>query len=224
MLALELSDRSASVAVGSPGGTITVEPLAHSRRSGDGLLCSVQMVLERAGIAREELAAIGLSRGPGSFTGLRVAIATAKMMAMALGVEIISIPTALGVAVATNPDGPALIALSAKHDSAWVSRATRDGRWSVHTGSIMTSAEFSVAIHDGAVTSVVGDDHLPDSFHRACTEHGVSILPPIYDAGAVLGACLDRWKDGEIDDPMTLLPLYPRMPEAVRIHQERKSE
>lgn len=55
------------------------------------LLRSAEELLDKAGIARSDLDGIGVVRGPGSFTGLRVGLATAKGLALAAGCPLIGI-------------------------------------------------------------------------------------------------------------------------------------
>ncbi len=57
------------------------------------LLPSIERVLDQAGCTLQEIELIGVSRGPGSFTGLRISMATAKGLSFGLGIPVVSIPT-----------------------------------------------------------------------------------------------------------------------------------
>ncbi|MEO8649028.1 MAG: tRNA (adenosine(37)-N6)-threonylcarbamoyltransferase complex dimerization subunit type 1 TsaB, partial [Acidobacteriota bacterium] len=56
------------------------------RGSSDQLLPNIQKIIEKAGIADQQLHAIAVSNGPGSYTGIRIGIATALGLSTALGI------------------------------------------------------------------------------------------------------------------------------------------
>ncbi len=64
-----------------------VAKTAHSEK----LLSFIDAVLTEAGITVEELSAIGINIGPGSFTGLRIGLSTAKGMAFPLGIPVLPV-------------------------------------------------------------------------------------------------------------------------------------
>ncbi len=70
----------------------SVEVAAH-RASNTLLLPTIDQTLTELGISREEIACVCVGRGPGSFTGVRIAMATAKGIASALGVALIGVST-----------------------------------------------------------------------------------------------------------------------------------
>ena len=63
--------------------------VTHSRR----LLKAVDYLLQEAGLSWPQIDGIGVSLGPGSFTGLRIGMATAKGLAAAAGKALIGIPS-----------------------------------------------------------------------------------------------------------------------------------
>ena len=68
----------------------TLQPeTSHSRR----LLGSIQAMMAAANVHWRDLAAVAVSQGPGSFTGLRIGLAAAKGMAMAADLPLIGVPT-----------------------------------------------------------------------------------------------------------------------------------
>ena len=75
----------------------SVEVRAH-RASNTQLLPHVDELLAEHGIARVDIACVACGRGPGSFTGVRIAMATAKGVASALGVGLVGFSTLDAVA------------------------------------------------------------------------------------------------------------------------------
>ncbi|WP_241156025.1 tRNA (adenosine(37)-N6)-threonylcarbamoyltransferase complex transferase subunit TsaD [Adlercreutzia sp. ZJ154] len=66
---------------------------AAKRASNTQLLPRIDQLLKREGINREDIACVCVGRGPGSFTGVRIAMATAKGIASALEVALIGVST-----------------------------------------------------------------------------------------------------------------------------------
>ena len=78
-----------------PVATLEVEA---RRASNTQLLPRVDALLRDAGISRGQLACVCVGRGPGSFTGVRIAMATAKGIAQALGVALVGVSSLDAVA------------------------------------------------------------------------------------------------------------------------------
>lgn len=96
LLALETSGKSGSVAVlhHSDGQLVCdSETLSPDAGSAKTLAPAIERLLAKNGIEMQRLSAIALLTGPGSFTGLRVGVATAKAMAYALQIPTIDIDT-----------------------------------------------------------------------------------------------------------------------------------
>ena len=90
-LTIDTASDMASVAL-SREGALEVEltwrcPRNHSRE----LLPAVQHLMQRSGVGKGELTAVFVCIGPGSYTGLRVGIASAKGLAFALGLPIVGV-------------------------------------------------------------------------------------------------------------------------------------
>ncbi|WP_300628872.1 tRNA (adenosine(37)-N6)-threonylcarbamoyltransferase complex transferase subunit TsaD [uncultured Adlercreutzia sp.] len=81
----------------------TVEPVASveveaRRASNTQLLPSIDRLCAQAGVTREDLVCVAVGRGPGSFTGVRIAMATAKGIASALEVGLVGVSSLDAVA------------------------------------------------------------------------------------------------------------------------------
>lgn len=87
-LALDTSTSQGSVAVGQGGHVLGRTVLERQGEHAARLVPAVQSALESAGVDLAELGGVVVGAGPGSFTGVRVAAATAKGLCHALGVPL----------------------------------------------------------------------------------------------------------------------------------------
>ncbi|HEX5758522.1 MAG TPA: tRNA (adenosine(37)-N6)-threonylcarbamoyltransferase complex dimerization subunit type 1 TsaB [Thermoanaerobaculia bacterium] len=101
VLALDAGSPQVSVALGRGGEVLAArsEAIARSSRR---LLEMIDEALAEAGVEREALRGIVALRGPGSFTGLRVGLATALGLHLALGVPAAAVPTLLVLAASAG--------------------------------------------------------------------------------------------------------------------------
>ena len=108
LLAFELATEACSVAVWVDGEVRERFELAPRRHAELSLPWAEQLLAE-AGIARTQLDAIAVGRGPGAFTGVRLAIAIGQGIALALDRPIVPVSTlaALAMRAAASPRGPA---------------------------------------------------------------------------------------------------------------------
>lgn len=99
ILALDTATNTATIALVDDDGRVLVE-LAHdtSGRTSD-LLVPIDRACREAGVAPRALAAIAVGAGPGSFTGLRIGMATAKGIAFACGCPLWAVSTLAALAV-----------------------------------------------------------------------------------------------------------------------------
>jgi tRNA threonylcarbamoyladenosine biosynthesis protein TsaB len=106
ILCLETTTNVCSVALGDRGRTAHLreinDPGAHSGR----LTLFVQELLSEAGLRPDQLEAIAVSAGPGSYTGLRIGVATAKALCYALDRPLIAVPTLESLAWASRTAHP----------------------------------------------------------------------------------------------------------------------
>lgn len=188
--------------------------MSHSRR----LLGSVEWLMQAAGVRWEDLNAVAVSTGPGSFTGLRIGMAAAKAIAMATGSSLIGVPTLDALACCADEKNRLVCSLlDARKQQLYAGfyRATETG------GPLRLSDPVVVEPRQllagiGEPVLLVGPgakvyrQHVPDS-------HGVEVLadyltlPRALHVGLLAG---DKLRRGDIMDPLTAAPVYVRAPEA----------
>jgi tRNA threonylcarbamoyladenosine biosynthesis protein TsaB len=93
ILALETSTREASVALLENGAVAATTVLNAGQRSAQSLAPSLEQQLRCTGWSPQDVSLVAVGRGPGSFTGLRVGVTTAKVFAYAVGAEVLGIDT-----------------------------------------------------------------------------------------------------------------------------------
>lgn len=111
VLAIDSSTRSAYVAVEVDGRIAAEEAVTAQANASSALLPAVDRAVRAAGLAPADLAAVVAGGGPGSFTGLRIAAATAKGIVASLRVPLFAYSGLMGFAAAQREPGRAVCAL-----------------------------------------------------------------------------------------------------------------
>ena len=103
VLALETTEAAASLAAFGDGNLVLEINLDSNKRSAQALAPGVRELLRRAGWRATDLDLVAVSIGPGSFTGVRVGVTTAKVLAYTAGAEVLGVETPATIAAAV-PD------------------------------------------------------------------------------------------------------------------------
>src|SRR5215210_819619 len=107
LLAFDTATEQVSVALAAHGRIWTHEG-AGGARSSATFLPAVRALLDEAGVGVRDLEAIAFGRGPGAFTGLRVACSVAQGLAFGAGRPVLPIDTLLAVAEDARSGAPGL--------------------------------------------------------------------------------------------------------------------
>ena len=224
-LAIETSGRSGSVTLGRGDEIVTTVELQHKRRHNVELIPTIDALCREHDVKPDAIGQIYVSLGPGSFTGLRVGITTAKMLALANHVEVFGIPTLDVLAENAPPETEHVaVCLNLKRDTVHSAVYQRGGdRWSaIIEPKLRTMTELLEACP--RPVCVIGDPLpvIPDGLQQ-----GVTVLEPSYAEGrsnAVHKLGRHAAATRPPDDPMLLVPLYIREPEAVELWNQRHGE
>jgi tRNA threonylcarbamoyladenosine biosynthesis protein TsaB len=254
LVAIELSQRTGTVAVGPLSSTSSADGPASSSvgpqpieqavptatHERDMLFPTIDEILASIGAGPADVAAIAVSIGPGGFTGLRIATTAAKCMADALGVPIVAVPSALvaacgasvGASVGAGEeagDGPWLVALASKGASAWITGVVGKGADVVVDGTpgLRTAEELrSISTSTSGVgfRTLLADEYAPAALVDHARSAGLRRAQPSFRARDCWSVGQAMLARGETIDPLRVAPLYPREPEAVSLWRERHGD
>jgi tRNA threonylcarbamoyladenosine biosynthesis protein TsaB len=105
LLAIETSSEMGSVCVVTRSEFFLETSPTNVKLSG-WVIAAIDRVLLRAGVQRSNLDAVAFGAGPGAFTGVRTACATAQAISYALGLPLVSVNSLQALAALVNNDSP----------------------------------------------------------------------------------------------------------------------
>jgi tRNA threonylcarbamoyladenosine biosynthesis protein TsaB len=114
ILAIDTATRYASIALYDDAGVIAEQSWRSANNHSVELMPAVLQMLSRQHLSIQDVTAVAVAQGPGSFTGLRIAMSTAKGLCLGLNVPLVVVPTLEITAYAAgDPGGPVLAILEA---------------------------------------------------------------------------------------------------------------
>ncbi len=94
ILNIETATKNCSVALAKEGKTMLCKEIAEEGYShAERLHVFIEEIIKEAGITFQDLSAIAVSQGPGSYTGLRIGVSAAKGLCFALDIPLIAVDT-----------------------------------------------------------------------------------------------------------------------------------
>lgn len=199
--------------------SITENASAPKQRNEDRLMLAVDEATKAAGLSPRQIKRIAVSIGPGGFTSVRLAVTTAKCIAEVTGAACVGVPTALVAAfrfaAGHTSAGPVrfAVALASKGPDAYVQvfEPQDVGPIALTQGEVVDAEGLAGLAHTHAITTLLADGFLPEPMRSRAEALGIALSPIELDPVA----CLAASRGIEPVDPVALLPLYPREPEAV---------
>jgi tRNA threonylcarbamoyladenosine biosynthesis protein TsaB len=221
ILALETATLCGSVALVSQDRCLAEFSLqtgeTHSRR----LLAGVDWLLQETGIDWPIIDAVAVSLGPGSFTGLRIGLATAKGLVLAGGAKLIGVGTLDGLAAQLFAAGDILICpvLDARKKEVYCGFYKCDDQGIPRLQGqylVISPDELCGRIDEPVVLLGDGATFYGGLFQEKLA-HFLKVVPAqvYFPRAATIGLlALEKWQQEEFLDPAVAEPIYIRPSEA----------
>lgn len=218
LLAIDTATRYASIALYDASGTTAERTWRTERNHTCQVVPAIADVLAQQGLTPEDLTAVAVTKGPGSFTGLRIGMSVAKGLCLALGIPIIAVPTLDVMAYAVGDPGmPVLAVLEAGRGRLCVATFRFAEGLPVQEGEIALVSAADWVISTGSPVLVAGEISAelsarllaqPDAGNIALS----SLAGSIRRAAYLAELAWEQLLAGQVDDLDTLGPTYVRYP------------
>jgi tRNA threonylcarbamoyladenosine biosynthesis protein TsaB len=206
LLLLETSGRAGLVALAEGESLLATQRLDEARNHARDLAPAVADLLAAAGWKPRDVSAVVVSRGPGSYTGLRVGVMSAKTLAYATGCALLAIDTFAAIAAQAPAEASPLdVIADAQQQKVYVQRFERGA--AVSSLAIRPAAEW---LAEAPAPWASGPGL---RLHRARLPADVrAVEESLWEprAESLLALALRRLRAGERDDPFAVGPLYLR--------------
>ena len=235
LLAFELSTEACSVAV-LAGGEVRERHAIAPRRHAEYALPWAEALLAEAGLAKSQLDAVAVGRGPGAFTGVRLGISIAQGIALALDLPTVPVSTLRALALRALPLGAGdgarvLAAIDARMREVYVARfrlavegdggaadAVLDGDEAVTPPDAVPAPDGDGPWHGVGTGFGALDGALRQRFADRLVAVDAEALPHAADVARLAAAALRR---GEGVAPERLEPAYLRNDVALTLAQQQ---
>jgi tRNA threonylcarbamoyladenosine biosynthesis protein TsaB len=208
VLVIDTSHRLGLVALALGEQLLGERRLDEARRHARDLVPAIQELLTEHGWKARELHAVFVSRGPGSYTGLRVGIMSAKTLAYASGCTLLGLETFAAIARQAPADALSIdVIADAQQDRVYIQRFARSATGETPSAVTALAIQPLAALND--TSRVIGpglDRYAPALTHA-------QLAPPetwFARAESLLRLGIERWRRGDRDDVFGIEPLYLR--------------
>lgn len=233
VLSIDTSSKIASIAIIEDGRVLDEMHVLSEEEHSQTLMPMIEKMFNDNNMDLDEIDLIGCSRGPGSFTGIRIGIATAKAFSDAKNIPLIGIDSLEALAYSVviekeNNDCEILAMINAKNDNVYAATyLVNNGKLNmVKNAEIMNLTETVNYIDFKKQVFIVGCED-EDSIRRliqaeASSERAISgddcsfefVKDTIPTAASIGIAAYEKYKNGVVDE--IIVPLYLRKPQAER--------
>lgn len=212
LLAVDTSTAQVGLAVYAGAQVVGEYAWRSSQRHTVELAPAVANLLSRSGLTMENIQALGVALGPGSFTSLRVGLSLVKGLALARDLPIIGIPT-LDILAANQPASklPLLAAIQAGRSRLAVGwyKSSKNGWQAKGPARVVSIDELLAGIQKPSI--VCGEFTAEDRGRLSKDELNIKLVSPAQSVRrpAVLAELAwARWQKGDVDDEAALAPIY----------------
>jgi tRNA threonylcarbamoyladenosine biosynthesis protein TsaB len=210
ILAIETVDTSGSVAALERDRLIAERRLPDGMRSAQSLAPAIAALLADVGWRSGDVQLVAVATGPGSFTGLRIGVTSAKAFAYAVGCEAIGVHTQLAIASRAPQDVARLwVVLDAQRGELFAAQYTRAADLTMRelmATQVVSRSDWRAMLRAGDAVTGAGLARLVGELPA-----GLTVLPREHWEPTATSVGLVGWRRyaaGERTSPFELVPRY----------------
>ena len=228
VLAIDTSSNVATVAVMEDDLLLGEYILNHKKTHSQKIMVMVETLLRDLELTAQDIDVFAAAVGPGSFTGLRIGVATVKALAHAAGKKVVSVGTLEALAYnVPNAEHIIVPILDARRNNVFAaSYIWDDGFKEIGAPEGITIEECVESCGDFLDTIFVGDGAIAHREYiveklgdRAIFPHGAVMNPR---ASSVAAAAMDKAKRGETQSYLEMKPYYIKKSQAEKDLQRKE--
>lgn len=210
ILCIETATTNCSVALGKKGKLLALkEDYSSNYSHAERLHLFIEEILEENDLKPADLSAIAVSKGPGSYTGLRIGVSAAKGLCFALDLPLIAIPTlkSLALQVKQEKDGFIIPLLDARRMEVYTAGFTSDNQKVFDTrAEILVPDSFSEYLENANV-SFIGNG--VQKFSKICNHPNATFIEgKLPSASQLVTLAEEKFQKEKFQDVAYFEPYY----------------
>ena len=210
ILNIETATTNCSVSIAQEGLVVAFKEIAELNYShAEQLHVFIQEVLLEAAISLSDIKAIAVSKGPGSYTGLRIGVSAAKGLCYALNIPLIAIPTLKSLSLQCQPKAGEIVLpmLDARRMEVYISAYDHKGE-ELHPTEAKILEENSLSEWMASYSKVYFIGSGAQKAFEVHHQSNISVLDTLPSAKEMAGLSFQKYVAKDFEDVAYFEPYY----------------
>lgn len=210
ILNIETATTNCSVSIAQEGLVVAFKEIAELNYShAEQLHVFIQEVLLEAAISLSDIKAIAVSKGPGSYTGLRIGVSAAKGLCYALNIPLIAIPTLKSLSLQCQPKAGEVVLpmLDARRMEVYISAYDHKGE-ELHPTEAKILEENSLSEWIASYSKVYFIGNGAQKAFEVHHQSNISVLDTLPSAKEMAGLSFQKYVAKDFEDVAYFEPYY----------------
>jgi tRNA threonylcarbamoyladenosine biosynthesis protein TsaB len=208
ILCIETASTNCSVAIGREGKLLALkEDYSRDFSHAERLHIFIDEILKENNLQLQDLDAIAISEGPGSYTGLRIGVSASKGLCYTLDLPLIAVPTLASLASQVKEKGTVIPMMDARRMEVYTAVFDEAGEQiEATTSKILDENSYASYLEKGTVYFIGSG---VEKFEKICMHpNAIFIRERLPSAGEMVGLATSRYKKGDLEDIAYFIPYY----------------
>jgi len=207
ILQIETSTTNCSVAISKNGKTIAIKEISDGYSHAENLHIFIKEILISVNLLYSDLHAVAVSKGPGSYTGLRIGVSTAKGLCFSLGIPLIAIETLEVLAYQVSLDAGFVVPMiDARRMEAYTKVFKANYEESrVIEAEILDETSFATFLEQGKVVFV---GNKTEKTQEVIKHENATFIDSLPSAKEMSDLAYNKYKKNDIEDVAYFEPYY----------------